>query len=368
MYLRVKVRRVVCRAAAVFALLLLAGVSSAGEVYIDQSSQPGWTDGWVPSFAVSGTFYAQQQASALESECQFGGPLAEPVARCSQGEAPTLVGSIQPKPRDARLGVPTLHAGGPFVLRDPAAASDLTVWPALGLNFQLMSPNLLYRRGPRLFFGAEITATFPPQRSIANEGALSMLEFPRDAPDPSTFPAQGFSGLGANVLSEPRTFHYGAQVGVAIPFSFLNRTLRIKPSFAWLHYQIDVKGNLLTAIKDDVNGVTFGILSSFGPNLRTIDLTASETRDVDAVGPGLEIELDSIRSGPFGASMFTSVHIYRVVTDRKIRLTDEVSFPDGTGSGGDGLLADTYRARWSHDLDPWIYRLRVGIRFHYFGD
>jgi hypothetical protein len=362
-----RVKRRVCRNAAVIAVTLLASLLvAAGDVQSDQSAQRRWSRDWVPSFALSGTFYSQSQMSTLASECAAGGLRAEPLARCSQGEVP--VRDSADLVRDARKGVPTLHPDGPYELRDPAAASDLTVWPGVGIDFQLMSPHILSPRGPRIFMGAEFVATFPPQRAIANEGALTELEFPQKKPDPTTFPALGFAGLGAEVLSKPRTFHYGAQIGLAIPIRILNRTIRIKPSFAWLNYRLDVKGNLLAVVKDDVNGITLGNISTYGANLRLIDLSDRETRTINAIGPGMEIELDSIRSGSFGISMFTSLHAYRLLTDRNVKLAAEVFYPDGTAPGGDGLLADTYRARWSHQIKPWVFRLRVGMRFHYFGD
>ncbi len=367
MCMRVKVKRRVCRSVVVIAVTLLAGLLVAtDDARCEESKQPSWTRDWVPSFAFSGTFYAQTQKSTLASACARGGPLAQPLDRCSQGEVP--VRGPDDNVRDARLGVPTLHPDGPFELRDSAAASDLTVWPGVGIDFQLMSPHILAKRGPRIFAGVEIVATFPPQRAIANEGALETLEFPQNKPDPTTFAALGFAGLGAETLSKPRTFHYGAQIGIAFPLKVFNRTVRLKPSFGWMHYRLDVAGNLLAVVKDDVNGVTLGNLSTFGANLRIIDLTDRETRTINAIGPGFEVELDSIRSGAFGVSMFTSLHLYKVLTNRKVELASEVFFPDGTGLGGDGLLADTYSARWTHEIKPWVYRLRVGMRFHYFGD
>jgi len=258
----------------------------------------------------------------------------------------------------------------PTPLRDPADGSDFGLWPGVGIDLHLMSPTIVELPlgiRPRLFINGEVTAQFPPERRTANEAALqSKLELPPERPDLDSFPTTAIQGVGAETRSVPKTFQFGAQVGLAFPIEVLGRKVRIKPSFGWVHYKLDVDGRLLTAIKDDVNGDLLPI-SSWGPNLRDISLSSSTTRSVNAIGPGIEFELESGQFGPIGAAMFFGLHAYKVLSDRTIKLKDKVTFPDGT-LGGDGLLEDTYRANWSHEIDPWMYRFRMGIRFHYIGD
>jgi hypothetical protein len=222
---------------------------------------------------------------------------------------------------------------------------------------------------PRLFINGEVTAQFPPERRTANEAALkSKLDPPPNNPEPVTYPTTAIQGVGTETKSVPKTFQFGAQVGIAFPIEVLGRRVRIKPSFGWVHYELDVDGRLLTAIKDDVNGdLALGSTTVWGPNLRDISLSSGTTRSVNAIGPGIEFELESGQFGPIGAAMFFGLHAYKVLSDRTIKLKDKVTFPDGT-LGGDGLLEDTYRATWGHEIDPWMYRMKMGIRFHYIGD
>lgn len=362
-----RVNRRVAWVAALIAMssLIASSALSDNETYADTYSDEETrqdVNNWVPAIAVVGAFHGQNQKSAVSSTCDIGGV---------GGENGGLIACTQSGPL-GRNGVPTA-AATPSELRASADGKEFGFWPGVGIDFHLMSPRIVelpFDVGPRAFFNAEITAVFPPSRATANEGSLQGLSFPESIP-PIDYPASAIGGEGSETTSKPDTFEFGAQVGLAFPIDVLKRKVRIKPSFGWLHYKVDVQGRLLSAIKDDVNGdppSNTNLSGSYGENFRIIELSQSKSRNINAIGPGIEVELESGHFGPIGAAVFASAHGYKVLGNRKFKLKSSQAFADGTGPGGDGLLADTYRAEWEHEISPWVYRFRMGLRFHYVGE
>jgi len=323
---------------------------------------------WVPAFAFVGAFHGQGQKSSVSSSCDIGGPPTEndlPLPVCSQ------VGEI------GRPG-PPIEFDTPTAMRRSNAGKEFGLWPGVGVDVQLMTPRipkidiLPFDIGIRGFVSGEVMAVFGPSRATANEGDAGELLFPEDQPELDSYPSSAISGTGSEVRSEQDTFEFAAAIGISIPINILNRTVRIKPSFGWLNYKLKISGRLVHAIKDDVNGSLPGgnpLTGSFGANTRAIDLQKNLTKNINAIGTGVEVELESGKFGPIGAAVFASIHGYKVVGDRKFKFKGSQTFEDGTiAAGGDGLLEDTYRAAWEHEIDPWIYRMKVGLRFHYVGE
>ncbi len=380
------------RLAVLVALILFAGLPAAGDDDpADEGSSSRRTDNWVPAFALTAAFHGQAQKSSLTSQCDSGGGQAEDglLARCSQADP-----LMDANPNfAARTEDPTLS--GPSALRDAARGSELAVWPSAGIDFHLMTPRLIelpLDLGPRLFVNAELAFAFPPKRSTANEGDLTSLRLPEVHFSPSGGPTAygtiGVAGAGSELVSRPKPVSYGVQLGLAFPVEVLNRRIMIKPSAAWIQYRIGLSGRVLAALKDDINGYAAYLdpdnatgVGLYGSMRREIDLSANKTQTINGIGPGVEVELDSGRFGQFSAAVFASAHAYKVLGKRKFRLTkaqtfaadpyvDDVGLNGSPGSDGrrdSGLLQDTYRATWNHEIDPWMYRLKLGIRFHYLG-
>jgi len=325
------------------------------------SEESRWSD-WIPAVGLTGTFTAQNQDSAVSSSCDHGGPGSAILAPCTQGIVEPGV--------DPRTGPPTFFAD-PSPLRDPADGSDLTLWPSVGIDLQLASPAIVelpYEINPRIFFGASLTASFPPTRTIATEGNVGVVEEPETRTPSVGISTIALEGVGSETESVPQTLEYSAHVGFAIPLQYRGRTINIKPSFGWARWSLDVTGRVHAGIKDDVNGISGSNSTPFGSNLRAIYLEDEKVLNVDGIGPGIEVEYISGQFGDLGAAVFVSAHAYKVLGDRKVELQDAVTFPGG-GPGvvnpDDLLLEDTYRAQWEHEIDPWFYRLRLGIRVHY---
>ena len=70
--------------------------------------------------------------------------------------------------------------------------------------------------------------------------------------------------------------------------------------------------------------------------------------------------MDTGRFGPIGSSLFLGGRAYYTLGDRRIEMTATESYDDRLGM-------DTARAVWAVEVDPWIFRLQVGIRFHWLG-
>jgi hypothetical protein len=351
----------------IFASPFLVGVNSASanaNTAADQEVKRRGSDDWVPAFALTGAFHGHAHKSKVSSSCDIGGPGdgIGLLVRCSQA------GEL------GRSG-PLTAFDTPNVLRSPADDSSFTLWPTVGVDFQIMSPTLIelpYDIKPRAWGAVEISAAFPPERTIANEANLTQLTLPESLSDPTSYPTGAISGLGSEVASKVGTFMYGAQAGLAFPIQFGTRKVRIKPSFGWIQYRLKVEGRVLSALKDDVNGDDAAppfVQPSAGSRVREIDLRDSVNRTFNGIGPGIEIELESGQFGNIGAAMFASAQAYKILGKKKIKLSDTVTKADGSalGPGEDGLLEDTYRAKWEHEVDPWMFRFKVGIRFHYLG-
>jgi hypothetical protein len=72
--------------------------------------------------------------------------------------------------------------------------------------------------------------------------------------------------------------------------------------------------------------------------------------------------METTRYGPIGASIFLNVYAYRVLGDRSIELSQTATLT------GDNLPLDVYTADWEHEIEPWMYRGGLGIRFHWLGN
>jgi hypothetical protein len=94
---------------------------------------------------------------------------------------------------------------------------------------------------------------------------------------------------------------------------------------------------------------------------RETALLGSDSQVYNAIGPGLELEMDVIRSrGWLGVSLFMGARAYRTLGDRSIEFGATQSYSDILGN-------DVAFANWEVEINPWIYRAHVGIRFQWLG-
>lgn len=316
------------------ALVPIASLAADGSKVVEPTKQAG-EDRWVPSLAITSGVTIQNQEGFADSI------LFEDM-------------SLTPIP-----------------LRGPVNGNDNAVSPFVGGALELMAPALSIPTRPRLFVSGEILPTFASSRDLALEGDPSCIRGPEpDAPCardevPGTrrrgFGELGANGQGTKTSAQVDTLVFGASLGVAFPLQFGKRQLRIKPSVGWINYEVDAEGLVVDPDCDpDILCTDVRITPGF---LRETILTASDSQRFNAIGPGLDIEMDAGRYGPLGVSLFVGGRAYAVVGDRTISFSAMETFTDQISAPG----TDRAVAQFEVEVDPWIYRTHVGIRFHWLG-
>jgi hypothetical protein len=321
------------------ALFPIASLAAAGGDPAEPARQAG-EDRWVPSLAITGGATIQDQHGVADS---------------------VLFEDMSPTP------VP---------LRGFVNGDDLAVSPFVGGSLEVMTPVLPIPTRPRLFLSGEILPTFASDRDVALEGDPGCVRGPLpDAPcardieefGATTFGEDAINGEGTKTTAQVDTLVFGASLGVAFPLRFGRRQLRIKPSVGWINYKVEAEGLVVDGACDPPNGCTDTIIEfpPFPPIvnegfLRETTLTAGDSQRFNGIGPGLDIEMDAGRFGPLGVSLFLGGRAYRILDDRTITFGTTEAFDDQLGT-------DVAVAGFEVEVDPWMYRAHVGIRFQWLG-
>jgi len=320
--------------------LIALPVLLAGSALADDPAEPALQQGedqWVPSFAIVSGLTFQKQDGTADS-----------------------------------LFYPDLGPD-PVPLRGAVDGNDVVVSPFVGGSLELMTPALDLPLRPRFFLGGEILPTFSSDRNLATEGSPGCLRGPQPGapcqtdPDAVVIPPFGedsIIGEGSKTTATIDTWVFGLFMGVAFPVQFEERQLRIKPSIGWINYKVDGKGKVVQAQCNPPDQCVDTIL--FPPFvtpgfLRDITLDANGSQSFNGIGPGLDVEMDVGRYGPLGVSLFAGARAYHIVGDRSFAFGTEETFDDELGN-------DRATAEFSVEVDPWMYRANVGIRFQWLGN
>jgi hypothetical protein len=156
-------------------------------------------------------------------------------------------------------------------------------------------------------------------------------------------------GQGSSTTAEVKPLLLSAGAGVAFTLEPWERRLRIKPSVEYLREEIEVTGVVHRA-EDTTPPPIPGDTTAD----RFIEMQGSGQKTYHGIGPGLEVELDTARAGPFMLTIFVSGAAYKILGDREVSFTD--SFTDEFG---------TETAAWSFEKPAWSYRAGVGLRFRW---
>jgi hypothetical protein len=331
-------------------------------------------DRWVPSLAITGGGVFQQQKGFTTSGLfidRSGPPEAiQPDGVCRPGDPP-----------------PCPIVAPAYPLPVPISDDDLGVAPFVGASLELMSPALPIPTRPRLFASGEILPAFAFERDLALQGDPDCVRGPRPGEpcasedpvvDAITFEEDAANGEGIRTSAKIDTLVFGASLGVAFPFRIGNRQLRIKPAVGWLSYKVEAEGFLVdaacnpaTRCTDTLRVIIPSLPPIFTPGfLRETTLSASASRRFHGIGPGLDVEMDTIRFGPLGVSLFMGGGAYRTLGNRRISFGAARVYVDelrATASDPDALTNDLAVAKFEVEVDPWIYRAHVGIRFRWLG-
>jgi hypothetical protein len=189
---------------------------------------------------------------------------------------------------------------------------------------------------------------------------------------------EAVNGTGSRTNAEIDTLVFGASLGVAFPLKVGKRQLRLKPSVGWINYKVEADGIVVDAECDTLAPFN-GKCTNFTPVqglpqapgfLRETRLSDSASQRFNGIGPGLDIEIDTGRYGPLGISLFMGGRAYAILGDRTISLAAVENFTDQLSDPGvdPPVMTDRATAQFEVEVDPWIFRAHVGIRFHWLGN
>jgi len=216
------------------------------------------------------------------------------------------------------------------------------VSPSIGGSIELMSPVVLDLPGrPRIFAHGDLVPLLTTERKLAIEGAAGDLEAPINQ---GNFGEAAITGQGSFSSIDMGTLAYGAGLGVAFHFELFDLEMAVRPSVEWYRYQGTLRGFVSRAFKTGVNLL---------PPDREVQLRATERRNWNAVGGGLEIEAEVFEEESISALFFAFGRYYENIGDRSI---------ETRASNLNGDMA-TFTYKNSADL----YNFGVGFRLRWIG-
>ena len=319
---------------------------------------PDEADHWAPSFALFFDMLGQKAHGSNTSGPVLGPPL-DPYDAAQDAILPgngCLVGRVTnpgtpletfvPIRRDGKL-CPTGRLNGTKILPDDEG-HDTSIVPLVGASLELMTPSLLgdvFLR-PRLFAHADVSAAFAYERNLAG------VESPKDFRVPQGLPETGptvnleelsIVGQGSRTHMQVDRWVYSGGAGIAFSADILDHRVRIKPSVEYLRQEIEFNGVVHRAVKLRTPTGTSD-LSQF----RLISLTAFHNETYDGVGPGLELEVDAARLGPFISSVFINGRGYYLFGNFDVEMHQTNEFQE--------------TASWTVEPERWAWRSGVGFR------
>ena len=302
-------------AARVLLLMIFVG-HLPGVAFAGQADEKGeWDDRWIPSIAFTVGFTSQRfEGTAESNNVIIGIPTATETRPDAAGQQ----------------YLNAIHAGGVFELQTP--------------------PLPIAHLRPRIFFGGEIHNVSSQSRKIAREGNPQPV--PEDPPGVNPFNEEAILGVGSQTTVDADNIQIGAHIGLSFPVQFGDWQVAIKPSARYLKQEV-----FITGIVSD------GERNQFDPRsipTNFILMRGSESLDIHAVGPALEIEIEAGGVRSLAASLFISGGAYRVLTDTSVDFSN-------LGFGSNPPPFTRYLGRWTAELDPWIYRASVGMRIKWTG-
>lgn len=323
----------------VLALALAVAIPSSAIGDEGGAQTPDERDRWVPAASVFGGFLADRETGLVGSSNVLG-------------------------PRDTSLVNGSDDRKSPNELRPNSGGDQITLAPLVGGSLELMTPRFFGAGGsPRAFAHVGFAVSFSDERTLAGEQKPGPFSVP---PLPNTvrsIPERAIVGQGSRTLVKLDPLVFSAGLGVAFTVEPWERRLRIKPSFEWLREGLEVNGILHRAVTCVPNASppptcvpTFPVNTAPGAakslsDFRLISLQRSEKRIFHGIGPGLELEGDTARLGPFMLSIYASGQLYYFLGNRRIDLAAQNQFGEW--------------AFWRFDKSAWGWRGNVGLRFRW---
>jgi hypothetical protein len=316
---------------------------------------PDEADHWAPSFALFFDVLGQKAHGGVTT-----GPVLGPPLSPNDPEEDAFADGTGCLRR-------TGPAGGPFTFRRDGTlcasgranntkilpddeGHDTSIVPLVGASLELMTPSLLGEAflRPRLFAHVDVSAAFAYERNLAGVESPKDFAIPEGLNFTSTNPSQenieelAIVGQGSRTHMQVDRWVYSGGAGIAFSADLFDRRIRIKPSIEYLREDIEYNGVVHRAVKRRTpTGVD---LSSF----YLLSMTQFRDESYDGIGPGLELEVDAARLGPFVSSVFFMGRGYYLFGEFDIKMTQTNQFNE--------------TATWTVDLDRWAWRSGVGFR------
>ena len=295
---------------------------------------------WVPSFAIFFDALGQKLEGAVTTGPVMGPPLPD---GCFDTSSQMTTGALCPSQRQ-----------NPAKILHDDQGSDTSVAPLVGASLELMTPSPIdgWLR-PRLFVHGDGAAAFSFERNVAGVEGPGEFALPpgifinQPSDQQGNLEELSIAGQGSRSRMQVKRLVWSGGGGIAFSFDALGYRVRVKPSVEYLHQEMDLIGVVHRAVKLKDPRVSVVDLSDF----RLISLTHEEKQGYDGIGPGLDLEVDTARLGPFVSSVYLAARGYRLFGDL------ETTFSETNGFGE--------TATWTFQPDRWVWRGGVGIRFRW---
>jgi hypothetical protein len=336
-----------CRALVGVVFALCVALAADAEELRDE------TEYWVPAFGPFFDVLGQKASGSV----QPGNILGTPLTTGGCNDRGVLNGDLCFSSRYGSPQNPPVNY--PKQLDRADASNDTSITPLVGFSLELMTPRLLDALlYPRVFVRGEFAASFGFERNLAGDGRPdTFVPF-----DPSLLLAgqtdydeAAIKGQGTRTRIQVERWVYSGGVGPALTTSWFERRVRIKPSFEYLRQEIELIGVVHRALK-----LRIPVQAGNFNDLRLIAISQTKTITLDGFGPGLEVEVDTARVGPFLTSTYIMGRGYYFFDNLEHTLTATNSDPNGCNAAGQCEMA-----RWTYDIEPWAWRAGVGFRLRW---
>jgi len=236
--------------------------------------------------------------------------------------------------------------------RVPFSGDADSVSPFVGASVEIMTPAPFSSWGkPRLFVHGDIAISFDAGRNTAKEGSqgkvgIPIIDFDMDGMPDAQPSVMSATGTGSTARHEAEPLRLSAGLGVAFELELLGRNLRLRPSVEYQWQETETR--LLVSDAESSGG-------SLSCPCRVLQLAARETHIFHGIGPGLELELDAGRLGPFAMSVFGGVQGYRELGGRRVRMNVNDTFDDGKPANAEATF----------ERNAWSFNGLAGLRFRW---
>jgi len=275
-------------------------------------------DRFVPSFGVQVGVAAQRAEGHLATSDVLGDPVLAPLPN---------------------------NIDQPIVPDEITTARDRMMTPTVALSVELMTPSWTPLPGsPRPYARVDVGYAFGPEYNMPSIGDPGPFQSTQRVS--GAYPASSIIGQGGKLTAEVKPLWVTAGAGIAFTFAAWDRTFRFKPSVEYLREEVELSGLVRRAVGPAPNG-TSASLSAF----RAITLAAERTVVYHGVGPGLELEMDTGRTGPFVVSVYGNAKAWNFPDNKKKGLSDRNEFGE--------------TAYFEFLKNDWAFSGQLGIRFRW---